>query len=495
MARDLVIGLDSSTQSTKAIAWTRDGEAAAEGRAEYPLSRPEPGWAEQDVEDWRRAACDALRAVCAQVDPARVAGLAISNQRETLCFLDAQGRSLRPAILWLDARGAAEIAPVCAALGADWLHRTTGKPADVTPALYRLAWMRRHQPDILDASAQILEPHGFLTRYLTGRGAASWTSADPSGVFDIAGKQWSAPILAHLGLTADRFGALHRPGAAVGAVTAQAAAQTGLAAGTAVFAAGGDGQCAGLGVDAARRGRIYLNLGTAMITGAWSATPETGRFWRTMTAPDGEGYFLEGCQRAGALLVNWFIDTFAGGRDDPAAFDRLEAAAARIPVGAEGVTVSPYLIGCMDPHWDPAARASFSGLGPGHGPAHLYRAILEALTLESARCVAAMRAQGVAAARILAVGGGARSALWLRMVADASGLPVARSASVEASALGAGMSAAVGAGWFAGFAEAAAAMSREEAALAPDPAARAAWDAASARQAASYRPGDGLSGG
>ena len=100
-----------------------------------------------------------------------------------------------------------------------------------------------------------------------------------------------------------------------------------------------------------------------------------------------------------------------------------------------------------------------------------------------------MRAQGVAAARILAVGGGARSALWLRMVADASGLPVARSASVEASALGAGMSAAVGAGWFAGFAEAAAAMSREEAALAPDPAARAAWDAASARQAASYRPG------
>ncbi len=491
MARDLVIGLDSSTQSTKAIAWTADGAAAAEGRADYPLSRPEPGFGEQDVEDWRRAANAALRAVTAQIDPARVAGVAISNQRETLCFLDAEGRALRPAILWLDERGAGEIAPVCAALGADWLHRTTGKPADVTPALYRLAWMRRHQPDILDASAQILEPHGFLTRWLTGAAAASWTSADPSGVFDIAAKQWSAPILAHLGLTADRFAAVHRPGARVGAVTAQAAAETGLAKGTPVFAAGGDGQCAGLGVDAARRGRIYLNLGTAMITGAWSATPETGRSWRTMTAPTGEGYFLEGCQRAGALLVNWFIDAFAGGRDDPAVFARLEAAAAAIPVGAEGVTVSPYLIGCMDPHWDPAARASIGGLGPGHGSAHVYRAILEALTLESARCVAAMRAAGVAADKVLAVGGGAQSALWLRMVADATGLPVARSASVEASALGAGMSAAVGAGWFAGFAEAAAAMSREESALAPDPAARAAWDAASARQAASYRPSGG----
>jgi xylulokinase len=169
-------------------------------------------------------------------------------------------------------------------------------------------------------------------------------------------------------------------------------------------------------------------------------------------------------------------------------FARLEAQAAALPVGAEGATACPYLAGCMDPHWDPSARAAFLGLAPHHGIGHLYRAVLEALTLESARCVAAMAAEGLAPQRIVAVGGGAASALWRRMIADATGLPLAVSGSLEASSLGAGMSAAVGAGWFAGFDEAAAAMSREGPTTAPDPAARAAWDALSARQAAAYRP-------
>jgi xylulokinase len=488
MRRDLVIGLDSSTQSTKAIAWTRTGAIVAEGRADVAMTRPEPGHVEQEVEDWWAAACAALRAVTRQVAPGRIAGLAISNQRETTAFLDERGRAVRPAILWLDERGRSEIDAVTKALGAERLHNLTGKPADITPALYRLAWMRTHAPRQLAASARILDVHGFLTQRLTGTAAASWTSADPSGVFDIAGKAWSALILDHLGLSAAQFGALHRPGEAVGPVNETAASVTGLAPGTPVFAAGGDGQCAGLGAGAARQGRIYLNLGTAMITGAWTPTPEISRFWRTMTSPTGQGYFLEGCQRAGALLVNWFIDGFAGGRDDPAVFDRLEQAAAEIAVGCEGLAMCPYLTGCMDPYWDPSARASFVGLSPGHRPAHLYRAVLEALTLESARSIRAMVAQGIQAERIVAVGGGARSVLWLRMFADATGLPVTRSASHEASSLGAAISAAVGAGWFDGFDDATAAMTAEGATLEPDPSTRAAWDAADVRQAAAYRP-------
>jgi len=488
MAGDLVIGLDSSTQSTKAVAWTRDGAAAAEGRAPHALATPRHGWAEQDPQDWWTAACAALRAVAAQIDTGRVAGLAIANQRETMAFIDAAGASLRPALLWLDERGRDFTAPVAAALGAERLHAATGKPVDLTPALYRLAWMRAHEPRALDA-ARVLDAHAYLALRLTGAATASWTSADPSGLFDIAAKGWSAPILDHLGLSADRLAALAPPGAVIGALTAQAAAATGLPAGLTLYAAGGDGQCAGLGADAARRGRVYLNLGTAVITGCWAPDPTIARRWRTMTSPTGEGYFLEGCQRAGAYLVNWFIDAFAGGRDDPAVFDRLERAAAALPVGSEGVAVCPYLSGVMDPHWDGAARAAFTGLGPGHGQAHLYRAVLEALTLETARVVAGMAGAGLAPARIVAVGGGAQSALWTRMVADATQLPVALSASVEASALGAGMSAAVGAGWFPDFATAAAAMSGEAGEVAPDPAAREAWADADRRQAAAYRPG------
>src|SRR5690606_32012297 len=158
----------------------------------------------------------------------------------------------------------------------------------------------------------------------------------------------------------------------------------GLAVGTPVFAAGGDGQCAGLGVDAVRPGRVYLNLGTAVITGLWTADCVISRHWRTMTSPTGEGYFLESCQRASASLINWFVDNFAGGRD-PAIFERLEAAATALPVGAEGLVMCPYLTGCMDPHWDPDARAAFVGLSGHHTPGHMYRALLEAITLESAR--------------------------------------------------------------------------------------------------------------
>jgi xylulokinase len=488
MTRDLVIGLDSSTQSTKAVAWSREGEPVAEGRAPHDMAAPRHGWAEQDPEQWWGAACAALRAVSAQVDPGRVAGLAISDQRETMAFVDGAGRSLRPAILWLDERGRDHFAAVAQALGAERLHERTGKPVDLTPALYRLAWMRAHEPDVLSA-ARVLDPHAYMTMRLTGAPVASWTSADPSGLFDIERKAWSPPILDHLEVRADQLAPTVAPGARVGALTAPAAGATGLAEGTAVFAAGGDGQCAGLGADAARAGRVYLNLGTAVITGCWAPGPTISRRWRTMVSPTGEGYFLEGCQRAGAFLVNWFIDTFAGGRSDPAVFDRLERAASALPVGSEGVAVCPYLSGAMDPWWDGGARAAITGLGPGHGLAHAYRAVLEALTLESARVVAGMAEAGLAPARIVAVGGGAQSALWTRMVADATQLPVARSASVEASALGAGMSAAVGAGWFASFADAARAMSREASLIAPDPAARAAWAEADRRQAAAYRPG------
>ncbi|MEM9047459.1 MAG: FGGY family carbohydrate kinase [Pseudomonadota bacterium] len=488
---DLVIGLDSSTQSTKAIAWSRAGEAVAEGRAPIALSTPRPGWVEQDPLAWWAAAVAALRAVCETVDPARIAGIAISNQRETVAFVDADLEPLRPAIVWLDERAATEIDPLSDAFGAQNLHAINGKPPDVTPVLYRLAWMRRHERAILERSQRILDVHGVLTGRLTGNPVASWTSADPFGVLDIAQRSWSAPILDHLGLSAGQFGTLAAPGTPVGRVTASAGSETGLRAGTPVFAAGGDGQCAGLGVDAARAGTVYLNLGTALITGIWSAEPRIARSWRTMTSPTGQGYFLEGCLRAGTFFVDWVVTRFGGltgSEDAAAAHRRLETEAAGIPLGAEGLTVCPYLSGVMDPHWDPGARAAFLGLSPAHGVAHLYRAALEALAAESARVVAAMRAAGLAPQRIRAIGGGARNALWVQMFADATGLPVELSDTVEASALGAAISAAVGLGWYDGFDRAATAMARSQREVAPDRALAAGWAALLDRQAAAYRP-------
>lgn len=489
--QDIVIGLDSSTQSTKAVAWNAAGEALAEGRADIPLSMPEPGRAEQECADWWRAACAALQALAAQIDPTRIAGLAVSNQRETVAFLDAKGEATRPAIVWLDERARSELDRADAEFGGERLHQLTGKPFDITPVIYRLAWMRRHCPQQLQAGAKIVDVHSFLCLRLTGRCAASWTSADPFGTFDIRRKEWSLPVLDWLGLTPDRFADLHRPGERIGALHATAARETGLREGTPVYAAGGDGQCAGLGVNATRPGLVYLNLGTAIITGAWSPDPHISRHWRTMTSPNGEGYFLEGVQRAGTFLLDWFVgNILASPQDDRRALlATLEQRAEAIPIGSEGATVCPYLTGCMDPHWDPTARAAIHGLAPTHGRDHIYRALLEALTLESARVIESMRAEGLRPEHIIAVGGGGNSRLWRKMICDATGLPLSISESLEASSLGAAMSAAVGVGWFADFAEAAERMSRTQEPLLPDASEKPLWDELSTRQARAYAAG------
>lgn len=482
----LLIGLDSSTQSAKALACGLDGTIVAEARAAIPLASPQPGHAEQDVEDWWATAVAVLNQVAQQVDVTRVAGVAISNQRETVAFLDVKGRSVHPALVWLDERGGPEIPVVAEELGRELLNDLTGKAPDLTPVLYRLAAMRRQRPDVLDRSAWILDVQGFLVWRLTGAPATSWTSADPFGLFDIREKRWSATILEYLEIPPMALATASRPGTLLGRVHDAAAAATGLAAGTPVFAAGGDGQCAGLGVDAVQPGRVYLNLGTAIITGLWTADCAISPHWRTMTSPTGEGYFLESCQRAGAFLINWFVDNLAGGRGDEV-FAQLEAAAAELPVGAEGLLLCPYLTGCMDPHWDPDARAAFVGLSAHHTLGHMYRAMLEAIALESTRAIEAMVSAGIPAREIVAIGGGAKSALWRQLYADATGLPVMAGKTVDASALGAAMTAGVGAGLFTSFAEAARAMSRLETPVLPDRHARRSWQDLSALQGEVYQ--------
>ena len=480
-----VVGIDASTQSVKAIAWSLDGRPLAEGRAPLSLSQPQPGYAEQDADEWWAATCTALRALTAAVDPAGIEGIAISNQRETVALLDEAGRPIGPAMTWLDNRVASTYRDLAASFGGERLHAISGRPVDVIPVVYRLHWLAHHQPDRLAQAHTIVDVHGFVVMHLTGKASASYTSADPFGLFDIVEKRWSAPLLDHLGLSLDKLPPAVAPGTCIGHVTTAAADATGLRAGTPVYAAGGDGQCAGLGVNAMRPGSVYLNLGTAIVAGAWSPEPVLSQNWRTIMAPPG-GYFLEHVQRAGAFFVNYVVDTFAGGRQDPGVFRRLEAAAAAIPVGSEGLLVCPYLTGCMDPHWNPDARATITGLGPRHGAAHVYRAALEALTLEATRAIQAMRDAGLATEEILVIGGGADSPLWLRMITDAVGVTTCRSLSNEASCLGAAIIAAVGAGWYPSLTDAAAAMTRVADRLDPDPTARAAWERLSKRQAAVY---------
>lgn len=482
MQDEFVIGLDVSTQSAKAIAWSKSGEAVAEGRAPIPMSSPKEGHFEQNPSDWWDAARTALRELSAQIDASKVVGLAISNQRETVGFLDESGASKIPAMVWLDSRAINQVDTLNNLVGEGEIHKISGKPKDVTPVAYRLMWLRENMPEVLDSVHLFTDVHSYVCEQLTGNNIASRTSADPFGIFDINKMAWSEQILEAVGITSKAFPEVKQPAELAGQISKAAADITGLPLGTSVFCGGGDGQSAGLGVNAAKEGTIYLNIGTAIITGAWSAEPRINLNWRTMTSPTGDGYFLEGVLRAGTFFVDWFVENFAGGNANPDIWKELEEEASNVAIGSEGLTVCPYLTGCMNPHWDMNARASFDGFSSIHTRGHMYRAVLESLTGEIARCVVAMRANDIVVNEIIAVGGGAQSALWTQMIADACGLDLTMSKSLEASSLGAAMCAAVGTKWFSSFQDAAESMSKNGATTHANLATRSEWDALLERQ-------------
>ncbi len=476
MSDPLVIGIDSSTTSTKAIAFDVSGAFVAEGRAAIEMTNPALGHFEQDPADWWRSTAAALKDCTAAIDPARVAAVAVTNQRETLGMFGADGEPVRPAILWLDERARIEVRELAETIGTERIHQITGRMPDLTPAFYRMAWVIKNEPDVARRIATFADVQSYLVHRLAGGPLRTgWPSADPLGAFDLEKKEWSALLLAAIGLTPDRLPAAHRPGTQLGKVTAAAAAATGLLEGTPVIAGGGDGQMAGLGTNCTMPERAYINLGTAVVSGVWSPTYLYDRAWRTEIAAQGDGYILENCLRSGTFLVNWFVDQFVpGGRGDPDVYRRLEEEAAALPIGAEGVMVLPYWSGVMDPHWDVDARGAIFGLSASHKPAHVYRAILEAITFDQVRRTQTMElAMGRTIDHYVAIGGGAQSPLWRQMLADCSGKEVRISATVEASALGAAMVAAAGVGLYPSIVAAAEAMAGDTRPLAPDPTAGA----------------------
>jgi len=461
MNSGLVIGLDSSTQSTKAIAWNAQGEALAEGRADVPMQNPALDCFEQEPADWWQSTLRALRECTDQVDASEIKALAISNQRETLGFLDAKGEPTRPAMVWLDERSREYVKTFPESFGLDRIHQITGRMPDLTPCLYRFAWMRDNEPELWKDTAFFVDVQSYLVQKLCGgEYRTGWISADPMGIFDMEAKQWSEPLLDALGLQLDRLPAVHPPGTDLGTITPEVAQATGLPEGLRIFAAGGDGQCAGLGVNCTVPDRAYVNLGTAVVSGIWSPKYQYNRSWRTELAAQGEGYIYENCLRSGAFLINWFVDQFvAHGKADAAVFERLERAALTIPIGSDGLLVQPYFSGAMDPHWDVSARGVMIGLSASHTEAHIYRALIESITLDQVMRTEDMeQSADQEITHVVAIGGGANSPLWCQMLADALGKPVHISSTVEASALGAGMIAAYGAGWYSSITQAANAM-------------------------------------
>ncbi|MFL5665649.1 MAG: FGGY-family carbohydrate kinase [Ktedonobacteraceae bacterium] len=475
---DYVIGIDCSTTATKAVVWDLNGAPIADGRATFPLSTPQPGWHEQDAEDWWRATRTALREAAAKVDISRIKAIGLTHQRESFVCVNADGRPLRAAILWLDARSADEVARY----GSEHIHQITGKPPDPTPALYKLYWLRNHEPGLLERTAKVVDVHAFLVHCFTGHWRTSWASADPLGLIDMQRFDWSDEILRDLGITREQMCELVPPGAVVGGLKPDVAQELGLRADLPIVAGAGDGQTAGLGANITEPGKAYLNLGTAIVSGAYSDHYAWGREFRTLAGPIPRTYTLETLLRGGTYTISWFVDQFSGVRAADLNLGLgteqiLEAAASQVAPGAEGLLLLPYWNTCATPYWDAQACGTIFGWRGHHGKAHMYRALLEGLAFEQRLGTDGMeKGVGRPIERLLAMGGGSRSPLFCQIMADIVSRPVTVCREAEATCLGAGMFGAAGVGAFRDMREAATAMSGEGATFQPDPKRAAFYD-------------------
>ncbi|MEM6432198.1 MAG: FGGY-family carbohydrate kinase, partial [Deinococcota bacterium] len=305
-----------------------------------------------------------------------------------------------------------------------------------------------HEPENYRQTARFVEVHGYLAHKLTGEAKTSWASADPLGVFDIHSHSYAEPILDFLQLADHQFMPAYATTTLLGQVTKTAAEATGLVEGTLVAAGGGDGQAAGLGLSAIFPERAYLNLGTAVVSGIYSATAMVDNACRTLVACGEAGYILETCLRSGTFLLTWFTETFL---DDPSNvnWQALEDAAAKVPLGSEGLLLLPHWSGSMTPHWDVRAKGAMIGLGSSHKRPEIYRAVLEGIALEQATMTADVeRLSGTPLRELVLTGGGANNRLWCQMLADVLAKPLYLSRTTEASNLGAAIAAAVAADWY-----------------------------------------------
>jgi sugar (pentulose or hexulose) kinase len=481
MTGRLVISIDSSTTACKAIAWDATGRAVAEGRSTYPMLQPQVAWHEQRAEDWWNGACRALRNCISQIDVHSVDAFAITHQRESFVPVDNEGEPIRNAILWSDERSRTEVLALERRFGRDALHRLTGKPPSMTASISKILWLVENEPETVARTYKFLEVHAYLVWRLTGTYRTGLANADPMGLLDIQNRCWATDLIEALGLRESQFPELVEPGSKIGVVSVDAAQQCGLPAGLPIIAGAGDGHCAGLGANATGGGRAYLNLGTAIASGAMSREYLCDRAFRTLYAPIPDHYFIEHILRGGVFTVAWFVDKFASDLCKLALplspEEVLEAAAAKLPSGAQGLMLVPYWNNVMSPYWDPLASGITIGWTGAHGREHLYRAILEGIAFEQ-RLVgdAMMAAAGERYSEYITMGGGSRSRLWRQILADVTGVPVVSSTTTEATCLGAGILAAFGAGWYSDVRSAAEAMTSTGERFEPNPELRRVYD-------------------
>ena len=438
-----LIGIDLGTSSTKTVLFDEKGEVIASASKDYPLYTPHNGWAEQKPEDWRDAALETITKVVKDSGVAAddIKGLGISGQMHGLVMLDEQGEVIRPSIIWCDQRTEKECEEMTEKVGAEKLIEITANPAMTGFTASKILWVRNNEPENYAKCKHILLPKDYVRYILTGEFATEVSDASGMLLLDVKNRCWSKEMLEICGITEEQLPKLYESWEVVGTLKPEIAKELGFSENVKVVAGAGDNAAAAVGTGTVGDGQCNISLGTSgtVFISSKNFGVDENNALHSFCHADGS-YHLMGCMLSAASCNKWWAEEILQTKD---------FAAEQAPIqklGENHVFFLPYLMGERSPHNNPDARGVFFGMSMDSTRADMTQAVLEGVAFGLRDSLEVARSLGIKIERTKICGGGAKSPLWKKIIANVMNLKVDVLENEEGPSMGGAMLAAVGCG-------------------------------------------------
>ena len=439
--KNTYIGIDLGTSACKFLLVDEDGSILNSVTKEYPLEFPQPGWSQQNPEDWRKAVLEGIPDLLTGFDPKTVAGIGCGGQMHGLVVLDRDDQVIRPAILWNDGRTCDEVDYLNNVVGKEKLSQWTANIAFAGFTAPKLLWLRKHESENFQKISKIMLPKDYVNYMLTGVHSCDYSDASGMLLLDVKNKRWSREMLDICGVKDSQMPQLFESFGVVGTLTTAAATALGLPETVKVVAGAGDNAAAAVGTGTVGAGGCNISLGTSgtvfISSDRFGVDPNNAL--HAFAHADG-GYHLMGCMLSAASCNKWWMDDIIGTKDYGAEQENITK------LGENHVFFLPYLMGERSPHNDPNARGTFIGLTMDTTRADMTQAVLEGVAFALRDSFEVARSLGIHIARTRICGGGAKSPLWKKIVANVLNIPVDIPENEQGPSMGGAMLAAVACG-------------------------------------------------
>lgn len=458
------IGVDLGTSAVKLLLMDQEGQFVNIVSREYPLSFPHPGWSEQNPEDWWKQSKEGIKELISKIDATEVAGISFGGQMHGLVILDENDQVIRPAILWNDGRTTKETDYLNQVIGKEKLSEYTANIAFAGFTAPKILWVKENEPENFAKICKIMLPKDYLAYCLTGVHCCDYSDASGMLLLDVKNKCWSEQMLEICGVSREQMPELFESYEKVGTLKPEVAKELGLPETCLVAAGAGDNAAAAVGTGTVGDGQCNVSLGTSgtIFISSKNFGVDPHNALHAFAHADGH-YHLMGCMLSAASCNKWWMDTIIGTKDYGKEQEAIEN------LGENHVFFLPYLMGERSPHNDPQARGTFIGMSMDTSRADMTQAVLEGVAFAIRDSFEVAKSLGIHIERTKICGGGAKSPLWRKIIANVLNIKVDRIASEEGPALGGAMLAAVADGTFASVEAAAAKIVKVVETVEPDP--------------------------